>query len=354
VCSTLEAAGLPCWIAPRDIAPGAEWASAIVDAVGCCRCALVLVSRHSMGSRQVAREVELHDRAQRPLLAVRIDDGELAGPLSYFLLNTQWYDCTAPNALAGLPGAVHDLLSPDALEAVEERPAAPGARPESPARSALVELRRVAAAWIGVVGRGPRFVESLEVEDLRTVTFAVRFLAYMQVLSAVIALTVTGPTQPAPARYLLTYTVSGFVESAGAVLILYGVFRAFGGAGSLAASAAVCLLYNAFEPILAVVVSPARFYLEPFFRLDLRTATPEDLARAFQQYATPILIAVLLTCMIAATLVLVLASVNLTRSLRSVHRISNARAAFAMFCGCAAFELFAVIMGTPFERSLFP
>ena len=33
VCSRLENGNLRCWYAPRDIAPGADWASSIVQAI---------------------------------------------------------------------------------------------------------------------------------------------------------------------------------------------------------------------------------------------------------------------------------------------------------------------------------
>src|SRR5687767_3358540 len=34
VCATLEANRLRCWMAPRDIRPGMDWGSAIIDAIG--------------------------------------------------------------------------------------------------------------------------------------------------------------------------------------------------------------------------------------------------------------------------------------------------------------------------------
>ena len=33
-CAVLERAGVRCWIAPRDIGPGEEWGSAILEALG--------------------------------------------------------------------------------------------------------------------------------------------------------------------------------------------------------------------------------------------------------------------------------------------------------------------------------
>ncbi|MGO9039968.1 MAG: toll/interleukin-1 receptor domain-containing protein, partial [Steroidobacteraceae bacterium] len=32
-CAALEAAGVPCWIAPRDVRPGDPYAAAIVEAI---------------------------------------------------------------------------------------------------------------------------------------------------------------------------------------------------------------------------------------------------------------------------------------------------------------------------------
>jgi hypothetical protein len=33
-CAVLEGEGIRCWIAPRDITPGAEWSASIIDAIG--------------------------------------------------------------------------------------------------------------------------------------------------------------------------------------------------------------------------------------------------------------------------------------------------------------------------------
>ena len=32
-CARLEAEGIRCWMAPRDITPGADWGESIVDAI---------------------------------------------------------------------------------------------------------------------------------------------------------------------------------------------------------------------------------------------------------------------------------------------------------------------------------
>src|SRR5712671_587549 len=57
-CATLEASGIRCWIAPRDITPGAEWGEAIVDAINHCRVMILIFSANANKSQQIPREVE--------------------------------------------------------------------------------------------------------------------------------------------------------------------------------------------------------------------------------------------------------------------------------------------------------
>jgi hypothetical protein len=43
-CATLEAVGIRCWIAPRDISPGAEWGETIIDAINSARVMVLIFS----------------------------------------------------------------------------------------------------------------------------------------------------------------------------------------------------------------------------------------------------------------------------------------------------------------------
>ena len=44
VCALLEARGIHCWIAPRDVAPGGQWDDAIVDSIGSAHTFLLILS----------------------------------------------------------------------------------------------------------------------------------------------------------------------------------------------------------------------------------------------------------------------------------------------------------------------
>src|SRR5271155_512067 len=54
----VEAEGVNCWVAPRDIAPSADWAAEIIDAISNSRVMILVFSASSNDSPQVRREVE--------------------------------------------------------------------------------------------------------------------------------------------------------------------------------------------------------------------------------------------------------------------------------------------------------
>src|SRR5436190_423576 len=70
----LEGRGLPCWMAPRDVPPGANWGEAIVDAIGRSRAMVLLFSAHADRSAQVLREVERAVSKGVPVVPLRIEN----------------------------------------------------------------------------------------------------------------------------------------------------------------------------------------------------------------------------------------------------------------------------------------
>jgi TIR domain len=109
LCNLLEAAGLTCWIAPRDIKPATDWPTAIKDGIRSSDIFLLLSSSRSLNSREVQREVLLADQEQRPLLTVRIDDSQVPDSLAYFLNRTQWIQWKEGD-WASVVDAVFDVL----------------------------------------------------------------------------------------------------------------------------------------------------------------------------------------------------------------------------------------------------
>ncbi len=90
VCETLEARGLKCWIAPRDIMPGSEWAVAISNAISVVRAMIVIYSKNSAQSTQVPKEIALAEKRGKFILPYKVDDTELEGAFDYYLTGAHW------------------------------------------------------------------------------------------------------------------------------------------------------------------------------------------------------------------------------------------------------------------------
>ncbi len=96
VCSALEANEIRCWIAPRDIRPGVEWAEGIIDGIeGSCLVILILCAR-SNDSPQVLREVERAVSKRIPIIPFRIEDIPLSKSMEYFISSHHWLDAARP------------------------------------------------------------------------------------------------------------------------------------------------------------------------------------------------------------------------------------------------------------------
>jgi len=94
LCDALEQAGIPCWLAPRDVRPGDFYADAIVQAITHCRVLILLLSQAAIDSPHVLREVERASSKKRPIITFRTDSAPLPPALEYFLSASQWLDAS--------------------------------------------------------------------------------------------------------------------------------------------------------------------------------------------------------------------------------------------------------------------
>ena len=106
LCAAIETAGIPCWIAPRDVRPGEAYAAAIVNAINDCRMLILVLSKHAIDSPHVLREVERASSKRRPVLSVRMDGTALPPELEYFLSANQWLDASGGPVENILPALV--------------------------------------------------------------------------------------------------------------------------------------------------------------------------------------------------------------------------------------------------------
>lgn len=112
--ATLEEDRLRCWIAPRDVLPGASWAQAIIEAINQSRVIVLVFSSRSNDSPQVMNEVERAASKGIPIIPVRIEDVPLSPSLELFISSRHWLDALTPpleQHLQHLAETVNMLLS---------------------------------------------------------------------------------------------------------------------------------------------------------------------------------------------------------------------------------------------------
>ena len=113
-CDALEAAGIPCWIAPRDPVAGIPYARQLIDAINQSRLVVLILSEHANASEHVLRELEIATDSGIGLLPVRIQDVLPAGDLEYYIKRVHWFDATVPpfeDRVSELVKQTADLLS---------------------------------------------------------------------------------------------------------------------------------------------------------------------------------------------------------------------------------------------------
>ena len=124
IVESLESQGLRCWIAPRDVKPGAQYADAIVRAINEAKAVVLVMSASAVASSHVGKEIERASSKRKPIIAFRIDAAPLNHALEYFLSESQWIDVRALGMAAALNkinGAVGQG-SATSSQAVPDRP----------------------------------------------------------------------------------------------------------------------------------------------------------------------------------------------------------------------------------------
>jgi TolB-like protein/lipoprotein NlpI len=156
VCSALEAAGYPCWIAPRNVVPGTMYADGIVHAIDESSILVLILSAQAVASAHVGREIERAVSKRHPVVALRIDAAPLTAAFEYFLNQSQWIEGGGSDAaIAQLVSAVGQHLAPgSAASPTNENQASAVHR-----KAAAPRRARVIAAVVLVALTGSYFLD---------------------------------------------------------------------------------------------------------------------------------------------------------------------------------------------------
>jgi len=177
----LESRGIRCWIAPRDVTPGMDWGSEIIDAINGARVMVLVYSASANESGQIRREVERGVHKGIPIVPFRIEDVPMSKSLEYFISAQHWLDALTPpleNHLQRLAEAVKALLRIDSPGAAEGPVGAPIMTPLERAAAAASIPSAGKLPWqrnrvtLGVIGACVALIAIGAVWYLRSATSA--------------------------------------------------------------------------------------------------------------------------------------------------------------------------------------
>lgn len=95
VCNLLEEKGHKCFLAPRDIRSGYQYAEEIINGIERSDVMLILMSKAANQSPHVLREVERAVSKYIPLIVYKLEEVELSKSMEYFIMSHQWVSAHA-------------------------------------------------------------------------------------------------------------------------------------------------------------------------------------------------------------------------------------------------------------------
>ena len=98
VCENLENNGIGCWIAPRNIKPGTNYADEIMKGLNAAKIVLLVFSKEAHDSKYVTGEIHTAFSTNKRIVSLKVDEMLPEGDMKFYLKNTQWIDAS-PEAL---------------------------------------------------------------------------------------------------------------------------------------------------------------------------------------------------------------------------------------------------------------
>ena len=111
ICKQLEINGTKCFIAPRDIRPGKEYAEEIINGIDSSAAMVLLMSKNANSSPHVLREVEHAVSGGTPILVYKIEDVALSKSMEYFLMTHQWVSSKPQEDYADIVAFAQELAA---------------------------------------------------------------------------------------------------------------------------------------------------------------------------------------------------------------------------------------------------
>ncbi|MDE6847184.1 MAG: toll/interleukin-1 receptor domain-containing protein [Lachnospiraceae bacterium] len=120
ICELLEQNKISCFIAPRDIRSGREYAEELVNGIDTSTAMILLMSEDANHSPHVLREVERAVSRSIPILVYKLEETVLTKSMEYFLMTHQWVTAQGDENYADILRFANDIKN-------HESPKAPAA-----------------------------------------------------------------------------------------------------------------------------------------------------------------------------------------------------------------------------------
>lgn len=103
LCDLLEAQGITCWIAPRDVVLGKPYAEECVRGIEVSAAFVLLASAAAISSVQVLAEVEQAHKRRKPIYTILIGKPQVTKEMDYYISRLHWIEFTGhtPEDIAG-------------------------------------------------------------------------------------------------------------------------------------------------------------------------------------------------------------------------------------------------------------
>ena len=130
VAGILEKHGFPCFMASRDMEPGANWGDTIQKAIQDAQILIVVAGEHTFDSHQIIREIAIASQEGISLLIA-----SLAGPVSmggnarYYLAYSPQYDMTSEEGVRDMLAKVAEI---DQEFSAQNKGSASAGKPDKP------------------------------------------------------------------------------------------------------------------------------------------------------------------------------------------------------------------------------
>jgi hypothetical protein len=148
LCKAIEGMGYPCWIAPRDIAPGKQYGEEIIRGIESTDGLVLVLSKKSNESPHVRDEAERAKHYGKRIIPIRIEDIQPSKSLEFYIATSQWIDAFGAQWESGvdrLAGTIAEMAGEEAPPPSATAGASPTKKP-----TAMIGIGCTLALIIGI------------------------------------------------------------------------------------------------------------------------------------------------------------------------------------------------------------